>query len=125
MRPEEKKDLALFDRAARQRVAAEARCTTGQVDDCIARFLWTQQMTRRVGWLAPGWRGCLGVAGAGLLGRALGLSQAHSAVCWCSVGCGSGHSSAAVLHYTLDVSLLMHGLVSAQAKQWAACHPRR
>ncbi|KAI3434914.1 hypothetical protein D9Q98_002968 [Chlorella vulgaris] len=48
MRPEEKKDLALFDRAARQRVAAEARCTTGQVDDCIARFLWTQQMTRQL-----------------------------------------------------------------------------
>lgn len=46
MRPEEKKDLALFDRAARRRVADEAGCTTSQVDDCIARFLWTRQMTR-------------------------------------------------------------------------------
>ncbi|KAL4854526.1 hypothetical protein ACK3TF_004697 [Chlorella vulgaris] len=68
MRPEEKKDLALFDRAARQRVAAEARCTTGQVDDCIARFLWTQQMTRRVGWLAACLAGVFGVQRRGCLG---------------------------------------------------------
>ncbi|EFN57177.1 hypothetical protein CHLNCDRAFT_143567 [Chlorella variabilis] len=48
MWPEEKRDLALFDGAARKRVAADVGCTTGQVDDCIARFLWTRQMTRRL-----------------------------------------------------------------------------
>ena len=68
MRPEEKRDLALFDGAARKRVAADVGCTTGQVDDCIARFLWTRQMTRsgrgwglRPGNLAP--RSCLHARG--------------------------------------------------------------
>ncbi|PSC76217.1 SEC-C motif [Micractinium conductrix] len=48
MRPEEKRDLQLFDAAARQRVADEVGATVQQVDDCMARFLWTQQMTRKV-----------------------------------------------------------------------------
>ena len=82
MTDEEKKDLALFDAPARQRVAAAADATTAQVggrrgamstplhplpaallpcprcllphphlahppqvDDCIARYLWTRQLT--------------------------------------------------------------------------------
>lgn len=51
MRPEEKKDLKLFDAAARQRVAAEVGTTPRQVDDCIARYLWTRQMTLKLAQL--------------------------------------------------------------------------
>lgn len=42
----EKKDLALFDAPARHRVAAEIGASTNQVDDCIARYLWTRQLTQ-------------------------------------------------------------------------------
>jgi signal recognition particle GTPase len=46
MTPAEKKDLALFDAPARRRVAADVGATTNQVDDCIARYLWTRQLTQ-------------------------------------------------------------------------------
>lgn len=45
MTPDEKKDLALFDAPARARVAQQVGATTSQVDDCIARYLWTRQLT--------------------------------------------------------------------------------
>lgn len=51
MQPEEKADLSLFNSAARQRVATEAGCTVSQVDDCIARYLWTKNMASRMAQL--------------------------------------------------------------------------
>lgn len=51
MREEERADLGLFNAAARARVAAEVGCTTTQVDDCIARFLWMRSMTSKMAQL--------------------------------------------------------------------------
>lgn len=48
MKPQEKVDLALFNAPARQRVATDVGCTTSQVDDCIARFLWMRSMTAKL-----------------------------------------------------------------------------
>lgn len=48
MTPEEKKNLQLFDAEARARVAQQVKCTTSQVDDCIARYLWTRQLTQLI-----------------------------------------------------------------------------
>lgn len=48
MRDMEKANLASFGAEERARVAAEVGCTTSQVDDCIARYLWMKSMTRCV-----------------------------------------------------------------------------
>lgn len=48
MTTQEKTDLSTFNSAARGRVASEVGCTTSQVDDCIARYLWMKQMTNKV-----------------------------------------------------------------------------
>jgi hypothetical protein len=48
MTPEEKADLSAFDAVARKRVAASAGCSTAQVDDCMARYLWMKSMTSKL-----------------------------------------------------------------------------
>ena len=46
MRATEKADLASFGVKERARVADEVGCTTSEVDDCIARFLWAKNTAR-------------------------------------------------------------------------------
>lgn len=48
MKPEERTDLSLFGAAARRRVAADAACTSDQVDDCIAKYEWMAHMTKQM-----------------------------------------------------------------------------
>jgi len=48
MKPEERADVSSFGSVARERVAAETKCTLQQVDDCIARYLWTSSMSRKM-----------------------------------------------------------------------------
>ncbi|CAL8470101.1 g9643 [Coccomyxa elongata] len=48
MLPEEKQDLSSFGPAERERTAKQVGCTVGQVDDCIAKYLWMKQMTSKM-----------------------------------------------------------------------------
>ena len=51
MLPEEKRNLTSFGAVGRTRVANEVGCTTSQVDDCIARYLWMKTMTTKMAQL--------------------------------------------------------------------------
>lgn len=51
MLPDEKRNLTIFGPAERNRVASEVGCTTSQVDDCIARYLWMRNMTSKMAQL--------------------------------------------------------------------------